>query len=170
MCGERVREIGDLDRVAGEVAGRVHSSGRPVARVVGARQEAPPRAWLDEASSHQPVSAAGGLDGLSWAPVDACTLPTAEQPLRVAEFAELFAASLRGVERVSPTRLRLELDAAAEAAARDLAARESGCCGFFSFTFGPAGADTVGMEVGVPDDRSEVLDGLAAQATAARAT
>ena len=33
----------------------------------------------------------------------ACTLPTAEQPLRVAEFTDLFAALLSGVERTSPT-------------------------------------------------------------------
>jgi hypothetical protein len=34
-----------------------------------------------------------------WAPVDACTLPTADQPLRVAEWDDLFATSLRAVER-----------------------------------------------------------------------
>ena len=40
----------------------------------------------------------------SWAPVDACTLPTAEQPLRVAEWDGLFAESLRAVERPDATR------------------------------------------------------------------
>jgi antitoxin (DNA-binding transcriptional repressor) of toxin-antitoxin stability system len=142
-------------------------SGRPVARLVGAQQETSLRAWLDEVLSRPPQSVVGGL---SWAPVDACTLPTAEQPLRVAEFGGLFAASLRGVERVSSTRLRLELDPAAEASARDLAARESECCGFFSFTFGPAGPGALGLEVEVPESRTDVLDGLAAQASAARTT
>ncbi|WP_245718914.1 hypothetical protein [Micromonospora rhizosphaerae] len=37
-----------------------------------------------------------------WVP-EACTLPTAERPLRVAEFDELFATALRGQTRLSPT-------------------------------------------------------------------
>ncbi len=36
--------------------------------------------------------------GLEWVPVESCTLPSAEQPLRVAEFDELFAASLRDAQ------------------------------------------------------------------------
>ena len=55
----------------------------------------------------------------------ACTLPTAERPLRLAEFDDLFATALRGQQRLSPTRLRLRLDPVAEQAARDLAVRES---------------------------------------------
>jgi len=38
----------------------------------------------------------------AWVPVDACTLPTREQPLRLAEFDELFASTLRAVS--APTR------------------------------------------------------------------
>jgi hypothetical protein len=34
---------------------------------------------------------------------DACTLPTAEQPLRLAEFDELFATAVRRVDTVSTT-------------------------------------------------------------------
>lgn len=45
----------------------------------------------------------------------ACTFSTAQQPLRVAEFDELFAAVL-SAERVEPTRLLLELEAAPQAA------------------------------------------------------
>ncbi|MFG1754168.1 hypothetical protein [Streptosporangium sandarakinum] len=45
---------------------------------------------------------------LGWTP-SACTLPTAEQPLRVAEFDALFIDAVRGVARPEPTRLRLEL-------------------------------------------------------------
>lgn len=45
---------------------------------------------------------------LDWVPA-ACTLPTPEQPLRVAEFDALFAASSRRVERLTPTHLRLTL-------------------------------------------------------------
>ena len=73
-----------------------------------------------------------------WAP-QACTLPTAERPVRVAEFDELFATGLRGQQRLARTRLRWRLDVAAEAAARDLTSRESECCSFFTFTLAPAG-------------------------------
>jgi hypothetical protein len=104
-----------------------------------------------------------------WVPVDACSLPTAEQPLRVAEFGQLFAASVRGVARPSAIRLRLELDAAAEPVARDLAGRESSCCAFFTFAFVPAGQGTVWMDIEVSPERADVLDGVAAQAEAAGA-
>ncbi|WP_156959849.1 hypothetical protein [Nocardia sp. BMG51109] len=75
----------------------------------------------------------------AWVTVDACTLPTDQQPLRVAEFDALFGAALRHVDRVSPTRLRPDLDDGAEARARDLATRESGCCSFFTFGISSAG-------------------------------
>src|SRR5690348_16526591 len=65
--------------------------------------------------------------------LDACTLPTAERPLRLAEFQTLFATALRGQERLSPTHLRWRIDPAAESTARDLTARESECCSFFAF-------------------------------------
>ncbi|WP_405143022.1 hypothetical protein OG589_36850 [Sphaerisporangium sp. NBC_01403] len=95
----------------------------------------------------------------------ACTLPTAEQPLRIAEFDGLFASALRRVERPSPTCLRLHLDGAAEVEriARDLAARESTCCSFFGFTFTRDGEGLV-LDVEVPPAQAVVLDGLAALA------
>ena len=68
-----------------------------------------------------------------WAP-DACTLPTAERPLRVAEFDDLFTA-VRRSERPLPTRLDLVLPRNIEATCRDLARRESECCSFFTFEF-----------------------------------
>ena len=40
---------------------------------------------------------------------DACTLPSVEQPLRVAEFDAMFAAHLAGVDRLGPTKVRLLL-------------------------------------------------------------
>ncbi|MGW3610442.1 hypothetical protein ACWD6N_11205 [Micromonospora sp. NPDC005163] len=43
-----------------------------------------------------------------WVP-QACTLPTVERPLRLAEFDELFASAVVGVERVDRLRVRLEL-------------------------------------------------------------
>jgi hypothetical protein len=68
-----------------------------------------------------------GRDGPS---VDVCTLPTAERPLRIAEFAALFATALRRLDRVDDRRLRLTLagDDRVAAATRDLTARESECC------------------------------------------
>lgn len=104
-----------------------------------------------------------GGEPLSWVPMDACTLPTAEQPFRLAEFDDLFTSALQRVDRVAPTRLRLELAATAEAKARDLAARESECCSFFTFTFGADGSDTVRMDIDVPTGRVDVLDGVVAQ-------
>ncbi|WP_306362930.1 hypothetical protein [Nocardia sp. CC227C] len=112
-------------------------------------------------------AAAGSPDG-SWVAVDACSLPTERQPLRVAEFDALFRDAVRGVDRVSPTRLRLEMDAAAESRARELAARESGCCSFFAFEFTTAGERSVHMVIEVPPERVDVLDGLAARARAGR--
>jgi hypothetical protein len=49
-----------------------------------------------------------------WTP-DACTLPTTERPLRLAEFDDLFTARLRS-DRPAPTRLDLVLPRDAEAA------------------------------------------------------
>ena len=87
-----------------------------------------------------------------------CTLPSADRPLRLAEFADLFRASAHQVNRISPTRLRLRLDddPAIDATARDLAARETSCCAFFTFTFGDGGE----LTVDVPPVHAAVLDGL----------
>jgi hypothetical protein len=98
-----------------------------------------------------------------WAP-DACTLPTTERPLRVAEFDELFTALQRS-ERPEPTRLDLVLPRDVEAAGRDLARREGECCSFFTFEFESAGDDLV-MHIGVPPEHVEVLDALQARVAA----
>jgi hypothetical protein len=92
-----------------------------------------------------------------WAP-DACTLPTSERPLRIAEFHELFTSVLRS-ERVDATRLDLSIPADVESAARDLTRRESECCSFFTFTFDSVG-DTAVMHVGVPSGQIAVLDAI----------
>ncbi|MEU7897968.1 hypothetical protein AB0B45_34550 [Nonomuraea sp. NPDC049152] len=100
---------------------------------------------------------------LGWAP-SACTLPTAEQPLRVAEFDALFADAVQGVARLERTRLRLDLvfssDNAAQAA--ELAARENGCCSFFTFALTIADG-SLALEVAVPAEHVEVLDALQAR-------
>src|SRR5262249_29521540 len=102
----------------------------------------------------------------------ACTLPTPEQPLRLAEFATLFAAALHHADRAGPARLGLTLAAtdAREAATRDLAARERQCCTFFAFTVTRAG-DLLHLDVGVPAAQVAVLnaiEALARDALAAR--
>jgi hypothetical protein len=99
---------------------------------------------------------------------DACTLPTAERPLRLAEFETLFADHLTATSWAGD-RLRLALTGGPELrdVVADLTARESACCSFFDFTLsGPA--DAVVLEVGVPPERREILDALAALAEAAR--
>ncbi|VFA99715.1 hypothetical protein [Nocardia cyriacigeorgica] len=121
---------------------------------------------IDDSESQ--LTMAGKPVEQAWVAVDACTLPTQQQPLRVAEFDALFRDAVRGVDRVSPTRLRLVLDAGAEAGARELAARESECCSFFTFEFTAAGAGVVHLVVDVPAARLEVLDGLAAQVSTGR--
>jgi len=92
---------------------------------------------------------------------DACTLPTAAQPLRQAEFEALFRTALRRQQRLSPTRLQMTLAGEERLAdtVRDLAARESACCSFFDFTVTPT-ANTVVLDIKVPATQSDVLDGL----------
>lgn len=106
----------------------------------------------------------------SWAPVDACTLPTADQPRRLEEFDGLFATSLISHRREDPLWLRLRLAGSpdVETAARDLTAREAECCSFFDFQVSREDADVV-VDVRVALDKAAVLDGLVAQAAAALA-
>ncbi|MEU5943893.1 hypothetical protein ABZ807_33200 [Micromonospora sp. NPDC047548] len=99
-----------------------------------------------------------------WVP-QACTLPTGERPLRLADFDDLFATALREQRRLAPTRLRWRLDPEAEDTARDLTARESRCCSFFTFTLTRTDS-AVEVDVRVPDAHVEVLDALAARAVA----
>ncbi|MFI6833093.1 hypothetical protein ACIBG5_38675 [Kribbella sp. NPDC050241] len=109
--------------------------------------------------------------GLDWVR-SSCTLPTAEQPFRVVEFDDLFAIAVRAVDRLSPTTLRLTVDANAAARATELADRESSCCSFFGFEFAPAATqaaaqgagDTVAIQVTVPAAHTAVLDAFAARA------
>jgi hypothetical protein len=105
-----------------------------------------------------------GVDGDDWVPV-ACTLPAAEQPLRMREFDELFAQALVGVDRLAPTILRLSLAGGKPVAARarNLTARESECCAFFTFTV-TVGEAGVKIDVTVPAAQMAVLEALAERA------
>jgi hypothetical protein len=99
-----------------------------------------------------------------WAP-EACTLPAVERPLRVAEFTSLFATSLRSLERIDDTHLRTTL-AADVGGVRDLTARETECCSFFTFTVTEA-ADGIQLDIAVPVRYADVLDRLARHAAIA---
>jgi len=99
--------------------------------------------------------------GTAWVP-QACTLPTAEQPLRAAEFDAVFTRSVRGTERAGQSRLRLDLDPAVAGRIAELAVAETGCCSFFTFTLTVADG-SLQLEVTVPPARTEVLDALAAR-------
>jgi hypothetical protein len=107
-----------------------------------------------------------GVDEV-WVP-DACTLPTLEQPLRLAEFDSLFATGLVSQTRIAPHVLRWSLDPNAEDVARDLTARETECCTFFRFNF-IAEPPALLVDVHVPTAQVKVLDALAARAAAGMA-
>jgi hypothetical protein len=100
-----------------------------------------------------------------WAPA-ACTLPTAERPLRLAEFDDFFSR-VCSLSRPQLTRLDLAIPRDAEQTGRSLADRESACCSFFSFEFMSHAADVV-MRIGVPPEYIDVLDAVEARVAAAR--
>jgi hypothetical protein len=105
-----------------------------------------------------------------WVPVDACTLPTADQPMRVADWDSLFATSVRAVERQGATRASLMLsgDESLVARVQELADAETTCCSFFTFTVRPLKrhrAETVvALDIEVPAARSDVLARLIGRA------
>ncbi|MGA4729943.1 hypothetical protein ACWEOS_08115 [Micromonospora taraxaci] len=105
----------------------------------------------------------------AWVP-EACTLPTAERPLRLAEFDQFFADAVRGLDRLSAQHLRFQLDSGTqvEEAARDLTARESSCCSFFTFDLSRPDADSLSLDVRVPAAHIDVLDALAERAASVR--
>lgn len=106
---------------------------------------------------------------MTWVP-ESCTLPTAEQPLRVAEFDALFATATGPAQRLGPNQLRVPLPRGPEpaATARDLIARETGCCSFFSFDLRIS--TTTVLEVVVPESQVAVLDAVQQRVEAARAS
>jgi hypothetical protein len=105
-----------------------------------------------------------GTPERDWVP-DACTLPTTEQPLRQAEFDELFHLTARSVERIDQRRAVFELPAQPSVAARvaDLAMREVDCCSFFTFGLTATGGRLT-LEITVPAPYVTVLDALVSRA------
>jgi hypothetical protein len=111
-----------------------------------------------------------GPDGLGWADVEACTLPTAQRSLRLAEFDDLFATTLRSIDRTSTTRARLLLAGGPGVTerTRQLADAESSCCSFFAFGVTALEEGLVAFDVEVPARYADVLAGLVARAETAR--
>jgi len=114
-----------------------------------------------------------------WVPVDACTLPTTDQPLRAAEFDALFAVALRAVDHPDASgRARLVLAGGADLAGRvqRLADAETACCSFFTFTLTHvttdrediAGGSVLALDIEVPVARADVLAALVERAEQAR--
>ena len=111
------------------------------------------------------------MSDLAWVP-QSCTLPTEEQPLRIAEWDALFAECKAVPSRPQPLRLHLELAAGpgVEERVRDLAERESGCCSFFAFAVsggegGGNGSGSIGLDISVDPAHEAVLNALAARIT-----
>lgn len=103
-------------------------------------------------------------DQPGWAP-DACTLPTAEQPVRLAEFDAFFSAHVEQVRRDDDGRVVLSLTGGADAAsaAAGLAVRETGCCSFFAFVLRIADC-TLSLTVSTGPGHADVLAALAVRA------
>ncbi|MEP7025587.1 MAG: hypothetical protein ABJB47_17665 [Actinomycetota bacterium] len=101
-----------------------------------------------------------------WVP-DACTLPTAERPVRSAEFDAVFAGLLQEAAQLSPTQGRwtFTADAAQAAELAGLLERENSCCSFFTFELTRDTAGTVVVDVTVPAEHAPVLAALTQRAT-----
>jgi hypothetical protein len=95
---------------------------------------------------------------------EACTLPTVERPLRLAEFDELFRESVVAVDRDGlSTRLTLRGSVGLRDRVADLTDRESQCCSFFDFSV-DGDDDTVVLGIAVPPAQADVLEALSARA------
>lgn len=92
---------------------------------------------------------------------EACTLPTVERPLRVAEFDRLFARAAADVERIGPRSARITLppDPQTAAEAAHLVVRETECCSFFTFSLTATGG-RLHLDVDVPESQTSVLDAV----------
>lgn len=96
---------------------------------------------------------------------DACTLPTVERPLRLAEFDDLFREAVAAVDR-DDVSMQLTLRGSPGLRDRvvDLTDRESQCCSFFEFSV-DGGDDGLILGIAVPPARTEILDALTDRAT-----
>jgi hypothetical protein len=101
---------------------------------------------------------------LDWCAPEACSLPLADQPARVAEWDALFTDAVCGVSPIEGG-VRLVVDRAVTTPAEvaDLADRESQCCSFLGFTVA-VGDGTLTLDVMADADRADVVAALAGRA------
>jgi hypothetical protein len=105
---------------------------------------------------------------------DACTLPTVEQPMRVAEWDELFTCVV-AIERIDARRGRLTFAGVPrlDERVRDLSRRETECCSFFDFSVDhevdELGLESIVLDIAVPQARTDVLDAFTRRADDVRA-
>jgi len=94
-----------------------------------------------------------------------CTLPTAERPVRLAEFDRLLGLAA-STKRHGATHLSFSFPDADGTFDRalDLTARESSCCSFFDFEVA-RGAGRVLVGVRVPEQHADILDSLESRLT-----
>lgn len=97
---------------------------------------------------------------------NACSLDSATQPARVAEWDHLFAVGVRAVTPVDGgVRLDLLPAQGQAAAVADLADRETQCCLFFRFDLA-IGDETLALTIRTDPAYASVVDALAARALA----
>jgi hypothetical protein len=91
--------------------------------------------------------------------------PAGDWPDRFAEFDELLGHAWE-IRRPAPTRLEVDLPAAAGLAGRlaDLFQREAACCGFFTFELTIVSGEALLVAINVSESKTSVLDTLAAGA------
>ena len=109
-----------------------------------------------------------------WTVGEFCRLPTADRPLRAAEFDQLFHDQIAVPRRLDAQRVEFTFDGADDLydQVTDLVARETACCSFFDFSITQHAAEgaaesAVVLRVGVPESRRDVLDALTNRAAAA---
>lgn len=96
---------------------------------------------------------------------DACTLPTAERPLRLAEFDALFEENVQAVTRnADVVRMQMSGGPGLVERVRDLAERETQCCSFFTFLVEGIDED-LSVEISVPEQHRDILAALADRAS-----
>jgi len=100
-----------------------------------------------------------------------CSLTEEDAAQRNAEFADVVQRGLRHRERPSDTTVRLVFENrdGLDDDLRELARRESQCCGFFSFDIDVRDDDIV-LEVAAPEDKINYLDELYRATDPQRAT
>lgn len=89
----------------------------------------------------------------------ACTLSAADEPERLAEWTEVLALVEERQAVDGGVRLRFPPGPQLAGRLADLAAREQGCCAFFTFTLRPA-SDAVVLEVTAPPEAAGVVADL----------